>query len=120
MAEPSFPRISRAIPVRRYQYGDFQVTVLDEVESPDPVAYRYLMAFVREGQSQPTAFVSCEPAGEAMRAEGRYQLRVINRSMDEPVMADDALGGLDTFCGQALEIAEQLYSLQDEEPYRLA
>ncbi len=120
MAEPAFPRISRAIPVRRYQYGNFAVTVLDDIESPDPVVYRYLMALVKEGQPQPTAFVTCEPAGEAMRGEGRYQLRVINSSMDEPVLADDALGSLDAFCAQGLEIAEQLYSLQDEEPYRLA
>ena len=115
----AIPKIQTAIPVRRYQYGEFAVTVLDEISSPDPVQYRYLMAFVREGEAAPAAFVSCEQTPPAQSAEGRYQLRVINSSLDEVVAIDNGFGTLDGFCEQALQLGSQLLALQDEQPYPL-
>jgi hypothetical protein len=40
----SIPTITTAIPLRRYQYGEFVVTVLGDIESPDAVRYRYILA----------------------------------------------------------------------------
>ena len=38
-----FPKIQRAIPKKRYQLGEFGVTVLGEIESPDIASYHYIM-----------------------------------------------------------------------------
>jgi hypothetical protein len=116
----AFPTIQTAIPVARYQYGEFGVSVLDEVESPDPQRYRFLMAFVREGESRPGAFVCCEFAPPGEGAQGRYRLRVVTGSMDEVVATDDRFGSLDAFCEQGLALGAQLLGLQDEQPFRLA
>ena len=55
-----FPKIQRAIPQRRYQYGEYAVTVLGDIESGDGRDYRFIAAFVREGESQPRLFVASE------------------------------------------------------------
>ena len=112
-----FPKISRAIPQQRYKYGEFLVSVLGDIESPEPHDYRYIMAFVKEGGSKPVAFVTCERSEGDYRQQGQYQLRVINSSMDEVMAADDSYGKLSVFCEQGLEIGSQLLSLSDEQPF---
>ena len=112
-----FPKISRAIPQQRYKYGEFMVSVLGDIESPDANDYRYIMAFVKEGGSKPVAFVTCERSEGEFRQQGQYQLRVINSSMDEVMAADDRYGKLSVFCEQGLEIGSQLLSLADEQPF---
>lgn len=115
----SFPKISTAIPQRRYRYGEFAVSVLGEIDSPDNVDYHYIMAFVKEGEAQPTAMVVCEVSPPAERSSGRYLIRIINSTLNEIMAQDDALGRLDTFCEQGLAIGNQLLGLSDEEPYRM-
>ena len=115
-----FPTIQTAIPVKRYQYGEYGVTVLDEIESSDAAEYKYLMAFVKEGESSPVVFVSSEASSPEKRSEGRYQLRVINSTMDEVMSVDDVWSQLEGFCEQGLNIGSQLLGLDDDEPYPLS
>lgn len=115
-----FPKISTAIPRRRYRFGVYTVTVLDDIESPDAVEYRYLMAYVKDGEQQPSVFVSCERATGEQLKQGRLQIRVINRSLDEVIDANDQLANLDKFCDQGLKLGSQLLGLQDEQAYLLA
>ena len=42
------PHIKTAIPRQRHQIGGFVATILDEIDSDDPVSYRYIMAVVEE------------------------------------------------------------------------
>ena len=46
----AFPKIKTAIPQRRYQYGDYLVTVLGEIESGDDRDYRFVAAFRQRGR----------------------------------------------------------------------
>jgi len=115
-----FPVIRTAIPKRRYQVGEYGVTLLGEVDSGDGVDYEYLLAFVREGEQAPTLFVCAErnPPGE--RAEGSHRLRVVNSAMSEVLDHSDSWRNADAFAEEGLRIGIQLLGLGSEMPYRLS
>lgn len=115
----AFPRIQTAIPQRRYQYGDFAVTFLGDIESGDGRDYHFVAAFVREGESQPRLFVVSERQPPGERGQGSHALRVINSALDEVMEIDDRWSRIDEFATQALEIGAQLLGLEQETPYPL-
>lgn len=119
MAMSEFPVIRRAIPKRRYQVGDYAVTLLGEIESGDGVAYTHILAFVREGEGRPTLFVCAESAPPAERGGGSHRLRVVNRAMSEVLDTADAWGDLERFAEEALRVGMQALGLAGEAPYRL-
>lgn len=112
-----FPVIRTAIPKRRYRVGDQNVTVLGEVESGDGITYRWIMAFVQDGQARPGFFVCAEknrPGGDAA-----YRLRVINAVMSEVVDESDGLGDLDAFTEEGLRLGKGALGLGNEVVARL-
>lgn len=114
-----FPNILTAIPKRRYQLSDYSVTLLGEVESNDPVDYRYILAFVPLGESKPTFFVCSERVPPKDRADGGYRLRVVNSAMSEVMDQADSWGDMDAFAEQGLQLAQQALGLTGHEPMRL-
>jgi len=116
----AFPKIKTAIPQRRYRYGDYLVTVLGEIESGDDRNYRFVAAFVREGESQPQLYVVSERLPPGERANGSHVLRVINSSMDEVMDVDDRWQQMSDYVDQALQLGSQLLGLEQEVPYQLA
>lgn len=114
------PKIRTAIPQRRYQYGEFGVTVLGDIESGDGRDYRFVAAFVREGEAQPRLFVVSERPPASVPGEGSHVLRVINSAMDEVMDRDDRWGRLGDFADQALLMGAQLLGLEQETPYPLS
>jgi hypothetical protein len=115
----NFPKIQRAIPQRRFQYGDFAVTVLGDVESADPRAYEHIAAFVKEGETQPRLYVVSERLAPGRRAAGSHALRVINSAMDEIMDTDSRWARQDAFVDQALMLGGQLLGLEQDTPYPL-
>ena len=116
----TFPKIRTAIPQRRYRYGDYLVTVLGEIDSDDGRDYRFVTAFVKEGEAQPQLFVVSERLPPGERAGGSHALRVINSSMDEVMDVDNRWQHLNACADQALELGSQLLGLEQEVPYQLA
>jgi hypothetical protein len=116
----SFPRIKTAIPQRRYQYGDYSVTVLGEVESGDGHDYRFVAAFVKEGETLPQLFVVSEKLSSEQSATGGYALRVITKVMDEIMDVNDRWRNLDDYVEQTLRLGAQMLGLEQEIPYQLA
>ncbi|MCB1786629.1 MAG: hypothetical protein H6953_15590 [Chromatiaceae bacterium] len=114
-----FPKIQRAIPQRRYQYGEYAVTVLGDIESGDGRDYRFIAAFVREGESQPRLFVASERLPPGRRGDGSHALRLINSAMDEVLDVGDQWAVLDAFVDQALQLGAQTLGLDQEVPYQL-
>jgi hypothetical protein len=114
-----FPNIRTAIPKRRYQLGDFSVTLLGEIESSDPANYHYILAFVPMGESQPNFFVTAEKVPPKDRTEGTYRLRVINSAMAEVMDQSDTWGDMDAFADQGLQLAQQALGLTGSEAMRL-
>lgn len=115
----AFPRIRTAIPQKRFQFGDYGVTVLAEIDSGDDRSYEYIAAFVREGEGQPSLFVVSERLPPGRREAGSHVLRVINQAMDEPMETGDRWGSQSAFVDQALQIGAQMLGLGDETPYPL-
>jgi len=113
------PIIKTAIPKRRYQIGDFGVSLLGEIESGDLRRYRYILAFVQTGQDQPSFYVCAEQHLPAAASQGRYGLRVVNEVMSEVLDASDAWGDLDAFTEQGLKLGAQALGLQQEQVLRL-
>lgn len=114
-----FPVIRRAIPKRRYQVGDYGVTLLAEIESGDGIDYTLILAFVREGDAKPSLFVCAEQLPPGERGAGRYRLRVVNRAMSEVLDSGDGWADPDRFTDEALQVGMQLLGLGEETPYRL-
>ena len=116
---PEFPKITTAIPKQRYSFGEYSITVLGSVESPDPVTYQYIMAFVEDGKSQPSLYMTCEKARPNKAMDGKFMLRVINSALAEVLIQNDELGNLDEFVCEALEAGRQVLGLTDVQPYQL-
>jgi hypothetical protein len=114
-----FPNIRTAIPKRRYQLGDFSITLLGEIESNDPANYQYILAFVPMGEAQPNFFVTAEKVPPKDRADGAYRLRVINSAMSEVMDQSDAWGDMDRFADQGIQLAQQALGLTGHEAMRL-
>ena len=113
------PIIRTAIPQRRYRVGEFDVTLLGDVESGDGIDYRYILAFVEEGSPRPTFYVCSErnPPGE--RGAGSHRLRMVNAVMSEVLGSADAWRDIDAFAEEGLRIGIKALSLTDERAVRL-
>lgn len=110
------PHINTAIPKRRYQLGDFGITILGDIESGDDNDYQYVFAMVQDGKSDPSLFVV------AIRQAGgdEYTLRVIAPNMERDLDSSPAWRDLDHFCEQGISVAQQILGLKDEFPHRLS
>ncbi len=109
----STPKIQTAIPKRRYQLGEFVLTVLGEVESGDATRYRYILAVTREGEGEPKLYVSAERAGS------EDALRVSMAEGSQVIATSDRWRDLDTFVQDGMSVVSKMLSLSDEIPHRL-
>lgn len=114
-----FPKIQTAIPKRRYQYGDYAVTVLGEIESGDGRDYCFVAAFVKEGEAKPRMYVVSERQRPGERDRGSHALRVVNSAMDEVMDVDDRWSRLDDYVDQSLQMGAQMLGLEQEIPYQI-
>ncbi len=105
------PDIQTAIPKRRYQIGEFAAAILGEVESSDDAEYRYIMALVEDGTSEPCLYVTAESNPPQQRDEGRYRVRVILGDQSKEMGDADEWGDIEAFSLYALGIAAKLVSL---------
>lgn len=108
------PDIKRALPQRRYKYGEFEVVLLGDIESGDGLDYRYILAVVREGENAPGMYVTCERG-----TSDNCPVRLIMRDGVQLLANDHRLQDLDVFCDTGLDVISQVLNLSDEEPYRL-
>ena len=113
-----FPAIKRAVPLQRYQVGEYGATLLGEVDSGDGIDYRFILAFVEEGAAKPSFFVCSERVGSA-ESGGACQIRVISSAMSEVLGVSDAWKDADSFLTEALKLGMQALGLTSEQPYRL-
>ncbi len=113
-----FPVIKRAIPLQRHRVGEYGATLLGEVESGDSIDYRYILAFVEEGESQPAFFVCCE-RNRSAEVEGAYRLRIVSSALSEVLGASDDWKDADRFVSEGLKLGMQALGLTTEQPYRV-
>lgn len=111
------PKFSTAIPVRRYQIGEFSGVVLSEVEAEDGNQYIYLFALVKDGQTEPSHYVSLEKTqpGE----QDAYKIRVVTPDSDQVIGYSPQALDVDEFTHGALSTCAAVANLADEEPMRV-
>ena len=105
------PTITTAIPKRRYQFGPYQAVLLSEIESPDAVRYRYIMALVRTGDARPSVFVSCEKNPRAQAQNGSHRMRIMSEQANEDLGSSDDYADADAFADAALNAAARVLGL---------
>jgi hypothetical protein len=110
------PAIKTAIPKHRYQISDYSATVLGDIEAGDDRRYRWILALVPMGDTQPSLYVCCE---FGRGTDGRYDIRVINEAMSEVVDSADHWGDLEAFSEMAVDLAAQLLGLKNEQAIKL-
>ncbi len=113
------PAIKTALPKRRYQIGSHTASLLGEIESGEACSYRYILAFVPAGQTEPVLYVCSEATPSAERADGTYRLRIVSELMRDIVDTDERWGDLESFAEQALKLGVQVLGLQDTQVVRL-
>lgn len=110
------PKITTAIPQRRYQFGEYGVTVLGEIESSDPPNYTFILALVKDGDSEPSVYVICD---RRRRGDYAYRMRLVMDGFNEVMGESDDWGSLDSFSEYALQVAAKALGLSDETPHLL-
>lgn len=102
------PKISTAIPKKRYQVGEYGAVLLGDIESPDPVTYQHILALVPDGMSDPHVYVTCERT-----AGGETRFRVIAEGVDQLLPLAEACSTPDNFANTALRVIQEAMGMQD-------
>lgn len=113
------PIIQTAIPKQRYQLGPYQAVLLGDIESPDPVRYRFILALVREGEAQPSVFVTCEKNARAQAQAGAYRMCFISAQGNEVLGSSDDYKEVNNFAIEALAAAVRVLGLSSVTPIRM-
>jgi hypothetical protein len=108
------PAIRTAIPVRRYSYGEFTLTVLGDIESSNNVSYVYVMAVIQGQNSEPGLYLTAERV-----AGSGYDMRIIMQDGEEIIGHSEQWADLDVFVEEALKVVSRVLNLSDEAPYQL-
>jgi hypothetical protein len=108
------PKITTAIPRARWHFGDYNAVVLGDIESPDPVRYRYILALVREGEAKPSFYVTSEKNPRSRAAEGSHRLRVISASLTDEIESSDRFADLEVFAAEGLKLAAEMLGIAGE------
>ena len=114
----SFPHILSALPIRRYQYGEYSITLLSDVSSDDSISYLYIIAVVREGYDKPEVYITCEPYRS--NESQSYRVRVISEQEEHNISEDPQWKNEQKFCDFALQGIKQMFNLSDEDPILLS
>tara|TARA_R110002049_G_scaffold147342_1_gene310078 strand:- start:43393 stop:43740 length:348 start_codon:yes stop_codon:yes gene_type:complete len=110
----ALPTIQSAIPKRRYQFGEFTITLLHDITSSDSVSYLFIVAVLREGASKPEVYITCEAT--TSNEENTYRIRVLSEQ-DEYIISEDRQWRHEqAFCDFALKGIQQMFELTDESP----
>lgn len=115
----SFLKVSRAIPIRRYQLGEFKVVLLSDIESTDDNLYTFILAFVPEGQAEPLLYITCERNQEDDQREGSHRIRVVAPHDAQIFGSSDRWQDIEAFTEDGLLMARKLLDVGDEELRRL-
>ena len=110
----ALPIIQSAIPKRRYQFGEFAITLLADINSSDPVSYLYIAAVLREGASKPEVYITCEST--TSNEQSTYRIRVLSEKDEHIISQDKQWHHEQKFCDYALQGIQQMFELTDETP----
>lgn len=112
-------KLRSAIPIRRYQLGEFKVVLLGDIESSDGISYQFILAFIPEGEAQPLLYITCERNPTDEQKEGSHRIRVIAPHDARIFGSSDRWRDVEAFAEDGLLMGRKLLDLTDEELKRL-
>lgn len=113
----ALPKIQSAIPKRRYQYGEFIVTILSDITSPDPYDYLYIAAVLRDGCTQPEVYITCESIQKI--GQQSYSIKVLSQDSEHTISQNSQWKNEQLFFDYVLQGVGQMFHLTDETPILL-
>ena len=114
----ALPKIQTAIPLRRYKYGEYTATLLGEINSSDGTNYRFLMALVKDGGTDPEVYITHEET--AAGSADRYQTRVLTADNEHIINQQAEALNQTAFSDFALNGIQQMFGLSDEQAVLLS
>lgn len=111
------PDIKTAIPKKRYKLGEFTLVFLGEIETTDSLPYQYIMALVKDGEEEPSVFVTSEKIRGEEKKRGSHRMRVLGPDTDQVIGISDRWANLDNFIEDGIAGAKKMFGLGDEEAY---
>ncbi len=108
------PAIQSALPKRRYQFGEFAVTLLTDINSSDKTSYQFIVAVLREGSIKPEVYITCEVI--TSNDGDSYRVRVLSEQDEHVISEDKQWRDEQKFCDYALQGIQQMFELSDENP----
>ena len=108
------PAFTTAIPLRRFRFGEFTLTVLGEIESSNSIRYTYIMAVIQGENPEPGIWLTAEQCDDAT-----YEMRLIMHDGEEVIGQSEQWDDVNTFVEEAVKVVSQILSLSDEVPYQL-
>lgn len=111
------PKIKTAIPKRRYQFGEYLVTLLGEISSDDAISYQFITAIVKEGDTQPQMYITCENVSQD---DKNLRIRVLTNNEEHMIAEGPEWSNEQAFCDFALQGIRQMLELDDEQPMQLS
>lgn len=119
MSLANAPKLTTAIPKRRYRLGEFSLVLLGEIESPARPPLRYVLAVIAPGAAEPHLYIVSQQSPVEVRDQGSHQLRVISADGDQVLGAQDRWKELEAFAEQGIKMVRQRLALEDETLQRL-
>lgn len=113
------PGFGTAVPLKRYQVGEYQAVILGDIESTDGREYRYIMAMIVDGSHEPKLYLTLE-RNRDRNEPGKWLMRVTGHKLDEPLGATDQWENIDHFSASAMNVAMKVLGLTDEIPALLS
>jgi hypothetical protein len=110
----ALPTIQSAIPKRRYQFGEFAITLLTDISSSDSASYLFIAAVLREGASKPEVYITCETT--TSNDQDTCRIRVLSEQDEHLISEDKQWRHEQKFCDYALQGIQQMFELTDETP----
>ncbi|MCB1877008.1 MAG: hypothetical protein KDH88_13625 [Chromatiales bacterium] len=113
------PGFTTAIPKRRYSIESFIAVLLGDLEATDSREYAFVLALVKDGETQPQLYVTAERLRRSEANQGRYRMRLFTASSISDLDDSDDWGDADRFAETALRVAASVLGLGDAVAMRL-
>lgn len=113
------PQFQTAIPKKRYQYGEYLITFLDDIVTSEKPAYQYVAAVSLEANPQPGLYLLCEPNVPTEEHTAQFALRLLMQDGEKIIAYSDAWGDFNVFATDALNFLRQILNLADEQYFEI-
>jgi hypothetical protein len=113
------PDFKTAIPKQRYKLGEYTLIFLGDISSGNEADYLYILAVIRDGDSDPTAYITVEMLPGEKKRKKNYQMRIILEAYEEVLGSSERWSELDKFVEDSVQGVKDMFDMSHEEHRRV-